>query len=91
METIGSQDIGPDESVSQFNNDLKSVATIASVSASSNSVSVLGHRIRGLPSEDRYMVMNKDEITVARMRSILPICLLEDCSNYRKIFKLNGT
>jgi len=40
METIGSQDIGPDESVSQFNNDIKSVATIPSVSASS----VLGLR-----------------------------------------------
>jgi hypothetical protein len=83
MNTINSQDIAPDESVSQIDDvDFTWIATATAPSmhdisvsgvntiASSNPTSVSAI---GLPSEERYLLMNKDEVTVARARAILAV------------------
>jgi hypothetical protein len=83
MKTINSQDIVPHESVSQIDDvdftwvgistgpsilDISASDAITAASSNPASKSVIG-----LPSEERYLLMNKDEVTVARARSILTV------------------
>ena len=89
MKTINSQDIAPHESVSQIDDvdftwvgiptepsSLDISASDLITAASSNPAS---ERVIGLPSEERYLVMNKDEVTVARARSILTVHCSKNC------------
>jgi hypothetical protein len=48
--------------------DISASDAITAVSLNAASESVIG-----LPSEERYLLMNKDEVTVARARTILAV------------------
>jgi len=93
MNNINSQDITPDESISQIDdvgltwNEVPAGDTAFATSShaittiSSNLISKTGI---SLPSESHYMVMTKDEVIIARSRNILSVSYLKAFVNYRK-------
>ena len=80
---MNSQDIAQYESVSQFHDmdvtciGISAESSMLNVSATDAitdvSSNVASEYMIGLPSEERYLLMNKDEVTVARARAILTV------------------
>jgi len=89
MKTVNSQDISPYESASQIDDvdfswpDISTGPSILDISASdvitATSSNPGSECMIGLPSEERYLLMNKDEVTVARARSILTVHCSKNC------------